>query len=76
MSLLTIAFVFKVDNLVGKVRQLAATKRDQAIVLHCPYTWLGRSELFQMYEPNHIPADLDPAKLAHFYARYNEEDLT
>ena len=46
------------------------------IALSCPYTWRGRAELHGMYEPTHIPLNWDPAKLAHFYARYDAEQLT
>ena len=45
------------------------------IILNCPYTWQGRAELFNLYEPTHIPKDWEPAKLVTFLARYNAEDL-
>ena len=46
------------------------------VLLHCPYTWRGRTELFRQYEPTYIPHDWDPASLVQFYARYNLEELS
>ena len=47
------------------------------LVLQCPYTWMGRAELFGEYEPSESTfANWDPAGMAQFFARYNLENLT
>ena len=45
------------------------------LVLQCPYTWIGRAELFGEYDPSpETFANWDPAGLSHFFARYNLEN--
>ena len=57
--------------------QRSAEETPIHLVLQCPYTWMGRAELFGEYDPSPDTfTNWDPAGLAHFFARYDLENLT